>query len=346
MKKNILDKVAIAILNWNGQKLLEQFLPSVVAHSAAEGVRIYIIDNGSTDNSLDYLKVQFPEVEVIALKKNWGFPAGYNKGLEQIESEYYLILNNDVEVSPGWLNPLIELMDSDDTIAAIQPKILSYQQRDEFEYAGAAGGFIDKYGFPFCRGRLLNVFEKDLGQYNFTDEIFWATGACMLVRSSLYKKYGGMDEAFFAHMEEIDLCWRLKNAGYKIMYNGNSSVYHLGGGTLNRMNPFKTYLNFRNNLYLLYKNLPKGKVHRILFARYFLDMIASAKFLFGLEFGSYWAVIRAHYSFWTTRRQFKEKRKYNLSVTTKVNHYEMYDGLIVYDFFVRRKKNFTQLRPK
>lgn len=346
MKKNTLDKVAIAILNWNGQKLLKQFLPSVVAHSTLEGVSIYVIDNGSTDDSIDYIKKQFPEVKTIALEKNWGFPAGYNKGLEKIEAEYYLILNNDVEVTSGWLTPLLYVMDSDRKVAAVQPKILSLNQRDEFEYAGAAGGFIDKYGFPFCRGRFFNVFEKDNGQYNFSDEIFWATGACILVRASLYKKYGGMDEDFFAHMEEIDLCWRLKNAGYKIMYNGNSAVYHLGGGTLNKMSPFKTFLNFRNNLYLLYKNLPKGKVNRILFVRYFLDMIAAAKFLAGLEFGNYWAVVKAHFSFWATKRQFKKKRKYNLSITKKTDHYEMYNGLIVYEFFIKHKKYFTQLRPK
>lgn len=251
-----------------------------------------------------------------------------------------------MEVTPGWLGPLITLMESDRSIAACQPKILSYRNRDEFEYAGAAGGFIDTYGFPFCRGRFFNIFEKDKGQYDFEDNIFWATGACLMIRSELYNLFGGLDEDFFAHMEEIDLCWRLKNAGYNIMYQGKSSVYHLGGATLDRMNPFKTYLNFRNNLYLLYKNLPKGRVGKTLFVRYILDMIAATKFLFGFEFGNYWAVIRAHFSFWLTKRRFRQKRKNNMATAKVFSHYEIYEGLIVYDFFIKKKKQFNQLRPK
>lgn len=333
-------------MNWNGSKLLDEFLPSVVAQTKEEDYAVYVIDNGSTDDSLSLLRTRFPQVKIIALEKNYGFPGGYNRGLEKIEAEYYVLLNNDVQVTQGWLKPLLYLMDSDKTVAACQPKILSYRNRDEFEYAGAAGGFIDTYGFPFCRGRFFNVFEKDEGQYNFSDEIFWATGACMMVRARVYQRFGGLDEDFFAHMEEIDLCWRMKNAGYKIMYQGNSAVYHLGGGTLGRMNPLKTYLNFRNNLYLLYKNLPEGKVFRILFARYMLDMIAATKFLFGLEFGNYWAVIRAHFSFWSTFGHFRKKRREIISQTVVKSHYEIYEGLIVYDFFIKRKKQFHQLRPK
>ncbi|MCK4749664.1 MAG: glycosyltransferase family 2 protein, partial [Bacteroidales bacterium] len=249
--------VSIVILNWNGKEFLRQFLPKLLEHSAVPGVEIVIADNASTDGSLEFLKEEYPEIRVVIHDRNYGFSGGYNRAFEELESKYYLLLNSDIEVTPGWLSPLLERMEEDEQIAACTPKIMDYHNRLQFEYAGAAGGYLDRYGYPFCRGRIFDTLEEDRQQYDDDIEIFWGSGACLLVRSELFSQAGGLDEKFFAHMEEIDLCWRLKRLGYRIEYVARSCVYHVGGGTLPKSNPMKTFLNFRNNLLLLYKNLPK-----------------------------------------------------------------------------------------
>ena len=267
-----MNKVAIAILNYNGKNLLEQFLPSVIKYS--NGYPIYIIDNASTDDSIEFIKRQYPAIETILLSENYGYSGGYNQGLLKINATYFILLNSDIEVTENWIGPIISLLEDNDQIAACQPKILSFLEKDKFEYAGAAGGFIDTLGYPFCRGRIFDKVETDLGQYDDTREIFWATGACLFMRSSAFQESGGFDEDFFAHMEEIDLCWRLQHLGYKIFYNHQSTVYHLGGGTLKKSNPFKTYLNFRNSLYTLYKNASFISLFWKLPLRWILDLLA------------------------------------------------------------------------
>src|SRR5690554_2188671 len=256
--------VGIVILNWNGKKLFDTFLPSVIKNSNFPGVEIYVADNGSDDDSVCHLIDNFPQVKLILLQKNFGFAEGYNRALRYVDTTYYVLLNSDVEVTPNWLAPCIELLEGDKSTAAVQPKILNYNKPHQFEYAGAAGGYIDKYGYPFCRGRILNRTEPDTGQFDQRSSIFWASGACMIVNARVFKEAGGFDGSFWAHMEEIDMCWRLKNRGYKIMYQPASSVFHLGGGTLPYSSPQKIYLNFRNNLYMLFKNLPEEKFYRIL----------------------------------------------------------------------------------
>lgn len=248
-----MKKTAVVILNWNGRKFLKKFLPDVIKFSKKDA-EVIVADNASTDDSVAVLKADFPEIRIIENKSNGGFAKGYNQALKLIDAEYYILLNSDIEVTENWINPVIELMESDKNIAACQPKIRSYHEKEKFEYAGAAGGFIDKFGYPFCRGRIFQSLEEDKGQYDDTVEIFWATGAALFIRAELYHKLGGMDDDFFAHMEEIDLCWRLKNEGYKIMYCPKSTVYHVGGGTLPTSSSWKTYLNFRNNFFLIYKN--------------------------------------------------------------------------------------------
>lgn len=336
-------KLAVVILNWNGRGYLGKFLPNVVEYSSIPDVEVYVADNASTDDSVEFIKQNYPSVKLIVLDKNYGFADGYNKSLAQIDAEYFVLLNSDVEVTPNWLPPVIELMDQDKTIAATMPKIKSYYKKDTFEYAGAAGGFIDKYGYTFCRGRIFNSFEKDNGQYDDTKEVFWATGACLFIRAELYKSSGGLDGDFFAHMEEIDLCWRIKNMGHKIMYSPNSTVYHIGGGTLPQTNPHKTYLNFRNNLFLLYKNLAPSKLLPILFFRLILDGIAGIKFLVGMEFGNFFAVLKAHFSFFTMFSRFIKKRKHNLQMNKKYTHEEVYPRSIVFDFFFKKTNRFSDL---
>jgi hypothetical protein len=337
------DKVTVAILNWNGRELLEKFLPSVVTYSKGPGVVVSVIDNGSTDTSVDFVKKNYPSVKLIILDKNFGFADGYNKGLEQIESEYFILLNSDVEVTEGWIEPLVKALDSNLEIVACQPKIRAYMQKEQFEYAGAAGGYIDRFGFPFCRGRLFNIYEEDKGQYDHETDIFWATGACLVIRSKEYFKSGGLDADFFAHMEEIDLCWRLLSRGYKIRFIPGSVVYHLGGATLSKTNPHKTFLNFRNNLYLLYKNLPEGEVFLMIFRRMLLDGIAALKFIVGGEFTNFWAVFRSHIQFYLTMHRFKAKRRENLKNMKVVEHSTIYTQSIVADFFLRKKKYFSEL---
>ncbi len=338
------NKTAIVILNWNGQKHLEEFLPSVIEHSRIDNVDIYVADNGSTDNSVEFLQTAYPQIKLILLDKNYGYTGGYNKALAQIEAKYFVLLNSDVEVTANWIEPVVEFMDKDPNIAACQPKILSYSNKEYFEYAGAAGGFIDKYGYPFCRGRILNSFEKDEGQYNDTQEIFWATGACMFVRADLFKLAGGLDNNFFAHMEEIDLCWRLKNMGYKVFYNSASTVYHLGGGALPNNSARKLYLNYRNNLFLLYKNLPKNRRLSVIFVRLILDVLSSLVYLISFKFAFFTAVFKAHISFYKNRKGIKSNPKTdNLA---QKNIQEIFPHSIIFDYFIKKNKTFTKLQFK
>ncbi len=337
-------KIAIVILNWNGEKLLSQFLPSVIKNSQVEGTEIIIADNGSTDNSINLLKEKFPEVTILQLDQNYGFARGYNEALKQIEAQYYILLNSDVEVTPGWIEPLIELMEDDPSIAAVQPKILSWTKKDEFEYAGAAGGFIDKLGFPFCRGRILNINEKDEGQYDEISNIFWATGACMAVRAGLFHKAGGFDSDFWAHMEEIDLCWRLKNMDYKIQYTPYSKVFHLGGGTLSYDNPRKLFLNFRNSLYLLYKNLPRRKFYKVMIVRMLLDGIAAFKLLSEGNTKGFGSVVKAHLAYYRELPVLRKKRKQLQSISSQEWHNEILCKSIIWKFYLCKKRTFHEVQ--
>lgn len=335
---NKVPKVAVVILNWNGKEILKTFLPSVINNS--KEAELVIVDNGSTDNSISFLKQEYPQIRIIDNKQNYGFAEGYNKALKEIEADYYVLLNSDVEVTPSWISPIIELMENDTQIACCQPKLLSYLEKNKFEYAGGAGGFIDHLGYPFCRGRVFNYLEEDKGQYDDNKEIFWATGAALFVRASIYKELGGLDKDFFAHQEEIDFCWRVKNAGYKVYYCSKSVCYHLGGGTLNKTSPFKTYLNFRNNLYLLYKNLPLEKKRKVFFMRFFLDIIASLSFLLQGKVGEFNAVYKAYKEFAKTKKQMKQKRKPIINHNIK----EIYKGSIVFSYYVKQKKRFNELK--
>lgn len=291
-----MSKLAIVILNWNGKKWLEKFLPNVVEHS--QNAEVYVIDNGSTDDSNDFLQTNFPSVKIIKNDKNYGFAGGYNEGLKKIDAEIYCLLNSDVEVTENWTQPILELFSSDENITAIQPKVLSYNQKTHFEFAGAAGGFIDNLGYPYCRGRVFDKLEVDKGQYDDETEIFWASGCAMFIRSKDFWNQNGFDERFFAHQEEIDLCWRLINSGKKIYYTGKSTVYHVGGGTLSKQSPQKTYLNFRNNLSMMLKNLPFPKLLWLIFIRLCLDGIAGIRFGLKDGFPHLWAVARAHFGFY------------------------------------------------
>ena len=338
-------KAAVVILNWNTRNFLEKFLPSVLTNTELEGVKIFVADNGSDDNSVEFLEEQYNDkIGIIKFDKNYGFSQGYNLAFENILAEYYVLLNSDAETTPGWLIHLLQTMESDPLIAACMPKIKAYNQRDFFEYAGAAGGFIDVYGYPFCQGRIFNSIETDYGQYDDVREIFWATGACMVIRSSLYKITGGLDAFFFAHMEEIDFCWRLKNRGYKIIIDPRSEIYHVGGGTLSHRNPRKTYLNFRNNLFLLYKNLPADRVRSVLLTRLFFDCISMLRFLFTGSVKEALAVLRAHVSFWQKIRLYKTFRKDEERYITTFHHREIYPNSIIVAFFLRNKYTFRSLK--
>jgi len=337
-------RTAIVILSWNGAKLLQQFLPSVIRCSKNDLTDIVIADNGSTDNSLQILQQNFPEVKILDLKQNYGFARGYNEALKLIDADYFVVLNSDVEVTDGWLNKPIQLMESDPTIAAVQPKILSYNQKTHFEYAGAAGGYIDRFGYPFCRGRIFNEVEEDRGQYNDSVDIFWATGACMFVRSKYFHEVGGFDADFWAHMEEIDLCWRLKNRGYRIIYTSESTVYHVGGGTLSYDNPQKLFLNFRNNLWLLYKNLPDNQLLHILSIRMILDGVAAFKLLSEFNFNGIKSVLKAHYHFYKSLPSLREKRKRSAKVSINAVPTKKLPESIVFQFYLRKRKTFGEIK--
>ena len=337
----IKPKVAVVILNWNGQKFLGQFLPGVVA-SSYPNLEVIVGDNASSDDSVKFLRNNFPSVRVIENKQNYGFTGGYNRVLKQVDADYYILLNSDIEVSPAWIEPVISMMESDGMIAAAAPKIKSFAQQNHFEHAGAAGGYIDKYGYPFCRGRIFYEVEEDSGQYNTSGEVFWASGAAMFIKKKYWDLSGGFDEKFFAHMEEIDLCWRLKNMGYKIMYCADSEVFHVGGGTLDKENPFKTYLNFRNNLLLLKKNLPFYKAVFVISLRLWMDLLAMFRFLNEGKRKDAWAVSRAHQNF--IRQLFsKNKKMPKMDTIHQPNLTGMLKDSIVAEFFLRKKTHFSEL---
>jgi GT2 family glycosyltransferase len=337
-----MNQTAVVILNYNGRKYLTDFLPSVISHSP--DTDIYVADNASTDDSVQLLIEQFPSVKIIQLAKNHGFAQGYNEALLQIKSmvafKYYILLNSDVEVPENWIQPMFDLMESNLNIAACQPKIKAYHEKTHFEYAGAAGGFIDRLGYPFCRGRVFLSLEEDLGQYDDNMEVFWATGACMFVRANVFHEVGGFDGDFFAHMEEIDLCWRMKHAGYQIFTCGGSEVYHVGGGTLHKSNPHKTFLNFRNGLAMLYKNHPDKGLFKTIFTRLILDGIAGIKFLFFDTWQDCWAVAKAHFNFYANFGSWYKKRQ---KIQKRDNIGQVFTHNIVWQHFIKGKERFDEM---
>ena len=340
-------KVAVVILNWNGEQMLRDFLPSVVAHSVlpeamGEAV-VYVADNGSTDGSLALIAEEFPSVRTIVFDVNYGFADGYNKAFEQIDAEYAVLLNSDVEVTPGWLLSLTEYMEAHPKVAASQPKLMAYHRKEEFEYAGAMGGFLDCYGYPYCRGRIFDTVEKDLHQYDTDVSLLWATGACLMVRLPKYKEVGGLDGRFFAHMEEIDLCWRLRCRGSEVRSVAESVVYHVGGATLNAGNPRKTFLNFRNNLLMLYKNLPERDLCRVLFVRGLLDYVAAAMFVVKGEWGSAKAVVRARREFRKLKPEYKASREENLLKAVSMEVPERSRFSILWQYHARGRKTYDKL---
>lgn len=338
-----MKKVAVVILNWNGKALMEEFLPSVVSHTPQEWADVIVADNGSTDDSLDMLEARFPSVGIVRLDKNYGFAEGYNQALKHIDHTYTVLLNSDVEVTPGWLDAPLAAMDADRQIAAAQPKILAQRNKSYFEYAGAAGGFMDKYGYPYCRGRMLHVIEKDHGQYDTPADLLWATGACLFVRTAVYKDAGGLDAGFFAHQEEIDMCWRLRSRGYRLVCTPASVVYHVGGGTLSVESPRKTFLNFRNNLLMLFKNLPEKELRPVMRTRFWLDYIAAAKFLASGHWANAKAVYEARKAFFGLRPSYAAKRKENLSQTILADIPELRKGSLIVAFYLQGKKKFSDL---
>ena len=340
-------KVAVVILNWNGEQMLRQFLPSVVEHSVlpeslGEAV-VYVADNGSHDGSLALLSKEFPTVRTIVFDENYGFADGYNKAFEQIDAEYAVLLNSDVEVTSGWLVPLVEYMDAHPEVAACQPKLMAFHSKKEFEYAGAMGGFLDRYGYPYCRGRIFDTVEEDHGQYDADVPLLWATGACLMTRLAIYKEVGGLDGRFFAHMEEIDLCWRLRCRGYEVRSVATSVVYHVGGATLNAGHPRKTFLNFRNNLLMLYKNLPSSELGRVLFVRALLDYVAAAMFLVKGEWGSTKAVFRARREFRRLKGEFRASREENIDKAVTMNIPERTGFSILWKYHARGCRTFDRL---
>jgi hypothetical protein len=335
-----MKRVGVVILNWNGRYWLEKFLPSLVANTSVELAEVIIADNGSSDDSIKFLKENFSQIRTIILDENYGFTGGYNKALAKLNHEYFVLINSDIEVSPNWLEPLVRMADSDQKIAACQPKILNYNAKAYFEYAGASGGFIDVLGYPFCRGRILSHTEKDKGQYDDAQKVFWATGACLFVRAEVYKTLGGLDENFFAHMEEIDLCWRMQNAGYDIWVAPLSKVYHVGGGTLQAVNPQKTFYNFRNNLLMILKNNSFFKAYLIILTRLILDGLAAVKFLMSGKLSHVWAILRAHFSFYRIQFQYWGNRQEIRKLNT------IYQKSIIWEYFVSGKRKFSELKIK
>lgn len=340
-----MDKLGIIILNWNGKQHLETYLPSVISNSAEHA--IVVVDNHSSDGSVSFLQSNYPQIELIYNNKNGGFAKGYNDGLEQIKErfDYYVLLNSDVEVTPNWISPILDLMEKDNSISACQPKVLAYKNKSFFEHAGASGGYLDKNGYPFCRGRVFNDVEEDKGQYDTIEEIFWATGACMFLRSSSFHELGGFDEDYFAHMEEIDLCWRMKLHGKKIMVNPNSIVYHLGGGTLDYTSPRKVFLNFRNSLFTLYKNYRGNYLFFKILWRICLDYVAAFAFILNGEFNGGLQVIKAQFYFLKQFGAIRKKRKYLLESTKgkKANRKGIYNQSVVFSRFIKFKKHFSDL---
>lgn len=331
-------KTAIVILNWNGKQLLEQFLPSIVNFSSQEA-DVYVADNASTDDSIEFIKQNYPTVKIVQNTTNGGYAKGYNDALQHIKADIYCLINSDIEVTKNWLTPIFEVFKNEKNTAIIQPKILDFKDKTKFEYAGAGGGFIDKFGYPFCRGRVFNDLEADNGQFNDVSEIFWASGACFFIRSSVFHQLNGFDEDFFAHQEEIDLCWRAKNNNFDIKYVGNATVYHVGGATLSTLNPKKTYLNFRNSLLSLLKNLPTSKLFIIIFFRLVFDGLAGIKFLLEGKPKHTFAIIKAHFSFYANLFKFLNKRKN----TTKSNSYYKINS-VVWQYYALGRKKFEDLK--
>ena len=327
--------VAIVILNYNGRHYLEKFLPNVLTYS--HGYEIWIADNASTDHSLEWVVSAYPSIKTLKIDENRGYAGGYNTALKQIPADYYILLNSDIEVTENWITPVIEFMESDQAIAACQPKIRAYDLPTHFEYAGAAGGFMDYLGYPFCRGRIFDTREEDIGQYDDEADVFWATGACLFLRSEAFHRANGFDESFFAHMEEIDLCWRLLNMRYRITYCGKSVVYHVGGGTLHKSNPRKTFLNYRNNLIMLFKNLPKGRRWKTVFIRLVLDGISSARFIATGAWPDVLAIIRAHFAFYgMIPGLIRDNERTNYRAP-------LYSKSVVWEYFVKGRHRFPQL---
>jgi GT2 family glycosyltransferase len=335
-------KIAIVILNWNGEHYLKQFLPSVVNHSVFPDVEIVVADNASTDDSIEFLITAYPQVKIIKLEKNFGFAGGYNKALKQVKADYFILLNSDVEVTSEWIHPIINRMELDETIAAAMPKIKSFYEKEKFEYAGAAGGYIDAFGYPFCRGRILNTTETDDTQYNTPAEVFWASGACMFIRAELFFKSGGFDDYFFAHMEEIDLCWRLHSMGYKIMCFPDVEVFHAGGGTLPYNTPRKVFLNFRNNLLTMYKNLPWTEILPILVTRFIFDLLAACSFLLKFKFGCAFAILKAYFSFIANTGKYNDYRKI-IKPRSAFTGKTVYQGSLILSYYLFGRRKFYQL---
>ncbi len=330
-----MSKIAIVILNWNGKQLLETFLPSIVAHSQIAD--IYVADNASTDGSVMFVKSHYPMVTIIQNTYNYGYAKGYNEALKQIDSDIYCLLNSDVEVTSNWLTPIIETFQTDPNTAIIQPKLLDYNNKTYFEYAGAGGGFLDKYGYPYCRGRIFETIEEDKGQYNDITNIFWASGACFFIKSKVFKELNGFDEHFFAHFEEIDLCWRAFNSGYETKYVGTSTIYHVGGATLNNTNPKKTYLNFRNSLFTIAKNA-EGNLFTLIFIRMLLDGLAAFKFLIEFKFIHIISILKAHLGFYTYLPTLLKQRRHSIQ---KNNYYQKKS--IVWAYFIANQKTYNSL---
>ena len=340
-----MEKLAIVILNWNGKQMLQTYLPKVLACSRDEAV-VYVADNASTDDSLAMLNEKFPEVRQIVLDKNWGFADGYNKALARVDAEYYVLLNSDVEVTPGWLTPLVSFMDAHPEVGACQPKLLSVADKSKFEYAGACGGFLDRYGYPYCRGRVFDTVEQDNGQYDDIHEVLWTTGACMMVRSQDYWAVNGLDGRFFAHNEEIDMCWRMRMMGRQLFCIPQSKVYHVGGGTLPKGNPMKTYLNFRNNLTMLYKNLPEKELRYVMRVRWFLDYVAAWQTLIlNRNVGDFKAIYRARHDFMKWRTEFRPERKEHQidRVEPRVPRTLRTSFCLVWQYYARGRKKYTDL---
>ena len=338
-----MEKVAIVILNWNGRKMLWEYLPSVMQYSRDEAM-VYVADNASTDDSLQMLREHFPEVQLIVLDKNWGFAEGYNRALHQVDAEYYLLLNSDIEVTHHWLTPMIEYLDTHEDVAACQPKLLSVADKDCFEYAGASGGFLDRYGYPFCRGRIFETVERDNGQYNYPSDCLWATGAALMIRSKDYWEAGGLDSRFFAHNEEIDLCWRLRIRGRRIVCLPESYVYHVGGGTLPKSNPMKTFLNFRNNLTMLYKCLPDSELRSVMRWRWWLDYLAAWEMLIlKHNMGDFKAVYRARRAFKHWRKDFEADRRAIQASRVAEKIPERREFSLLWQYYVKGRKLFSTL---
>ncbi len=334
-----MKKLAIVILNYNGEEMLKRFIPTLL--NCSGDAEIVVADNASDDNSVATMQRCHPEVRIIKLQKNWGFAEGYNRALKHVDAKYYLLLNSDVEVTEGWLDPLLSIMEADPSIAACQPKLLDYKRKTHFEYAGASGGFMDCYGYPYCRGRIFDTVEEDKGQYDTPCEIFWATGAAFLVRSNCYWEVGGLDGRFFAHMEEIDFCWRLRARGHRIVCIPQSAVFHVGGATLSRSNPRKTFLNFRNNLLMLYKNLPAQRLRRVMMMRAFLDYVAAVKFLLSGDIKDFKAVVKARREYRKMRHDFLPDRIENIRCAVCENIPQMSNRSILWEYYVKGNRRFS-----